>query len=499
MSSRYQKAFTIPDGFPQVLKNFAREVLRTQCDNIYEFGARYFSELVEARNAELEAQRRASERSITELSATELEEFILEVFLEADEDGNGILDRREMKKVLSSSTFNFKKKQIRSIMAECDENDDGVIEYREFVPLMVGLVQAMKAKEDAEAAKEEEEEEARAEAEEYLLRGMSREQLEQMMANVFRAADSDGSGYLDRSEFRNCLKSAELGLTKKDINMLMAEVDIDGDGKITYDEFVPLCFNVLVERFKDNIIQDRAYNSTDGLESLLVDAFGDGFASIKELRSCLEDLSYEILGLTNMQIFSIMSMAEKNDDNLVDCLKFAKAAANMIYSMIDNEAQSKRMEAIRAMSESDAAHLMRGLSQESVKEIMAFAFEQADADKSGYLDRAEMMTCLESLGSTDLALRPHEIRAIANAIDENEDGRVSYKELLDFMLDILMHIEREAYVQEVAFENEMMKYGYMYGYEGEFDEARTDEPPPAEPINPAYEAAQEGTFDATMI
>ena len=121
--------------------------------------------------------------------------------------------------------------------------------------------------------------EARAEAEEYLLRGMSREQLEQMMANVFRAADSDGSGYLDRSEFRNCLKSAELGLTKKDINMLMAEVDIDGDGKITYDEFVPLCFNVLVERFKDNIIQDRAYNSTDGLESLLVDAFGDGFAS----------------------------------------------------------------------------------------------------------------------------------------------------------------------------------------------------------------------------
>ena len=83
--------------------------------------------------------------------------------------------------------------------------------------------------------------------------------------------------------------------------------------------------------------------------------------------------------------------------------------------------------------------------------------------------------------------------------DENEDGRVSYKELLDFMLDILMHIEREAYVQEVAFENEMMKYGYMYGYEGEFDEARTDEPPPAEPIDPAYEAAQEGTFDATMI
>ena len=120
------------------------------------------------------------------------------MFLEADEDGNGVLDRREMRKVLQSSTFNFKKKQIRSIMAECDENDDGVIEYREFVPLMVGLVQAMKAKEDAEREKEEEEADARAEAEDFLLRGMTRQELEQMMQNVFMAADADGSGYLDR-------------------------------------------------------------------------------------------------------------------------------------------------------------------------------------------------------------------------------------------------------------------------------------------------------------
>jgi len=28
MSSRYQKGFTIPDGFPQILKSFTREVRR---------------------------------------------------------------------------------------------------------------------------------------------------------------------------------------------------------------------------------------------------------------------------------------------------------------------------------------------------------------------------------------------------------------------------------------------------------------------------------------
>jgi len=30
MSSRYQKAFNIPHGFPALLKNFSREILRQQ-------------------------------------------------------------------------------------------------------------------------------------------------------------------------------------------------------------------------------------------------------------------------------------------------------------------------------------------------------------------------------------------------------------------------------------------------------------------------------------
>jgi len=36
---------SIPPEFPQVLKDFVREVLREQPENIYNFGARYFSEL----------------------------------------------------------------------------------------------------------------------------------------------------------------------------------------------------------------------------------------------------------------------------------------------------------------------------------------------------------------------------------------------------------------------------------------------------------------------
>ena len=49
MSERYQRAFAVPEDFPALLKTFTREILRAQPENLYEFGARYFAELVEVR------------------------------------------------------------------------------------------------------------------------------------------------------------------------------------------------------------------------------------------------------------------------------------------------------------------------------------------------------------------------------------------------------------------------------------------------------------------
>ena len=138
---------------------------------------------------------------------------------------------------------------------------------------MVELIHSMKAKEDAKAAAEEDEVDAREAVEMHLLHGIPREQLEQMMFTVFNSADSDGSGALDRKEFARCLKSAELGLTRKEINLLLSEVDADGDGMVTYEEFVPLCFNILVERFKDDVLAEQALNSYDDLTQTLLEEF----------------------------------------------------------------------------------------------------------------------------------------------------------------------------------------------------------------------------------
>lgn len=45
MASKFIAKYPVPDEFPDILHDFAREVLRDQPDDIYEYGAQYFKAL----------------------------------------------------------------------------------------------------------------------------------------------------------------------------------------------------------------------------------------------------------------------------------------------------------------------------------------------------------------------------------------------------------------------------------------------------------------------
>ena len=45
MASKYLQKFPIPGAFPNLLHDFAREVLRDQPDDIYDYGLQYFTAL----------------------------------------------------------------------------------------------------------------------------------------------------------------------------------------------------------------------------------------------------------------------------------------------------------------------------------------------------------------------------------------------------------------------------------------------------------------------
>ena len=389
----------------------------------------------------------------------ELQDYVLELFMEADADGNGVLDPSELKSVLSAARLNLSKSEMRTVMAECDTNLDGLLEYKEFLPVMVQVINglhARKAEREAQEEAEVEREEVAAEMQNYLLHGMRREELEALMRSVFQAADVDGNGTLDRAEFQQCLISAELGLTRREINALMAEADLNDDGKVNFDEFMPLCFEVLVERYTRAAVEAEIKRTADDFQQMLLDGFAaedpdsNGTLTVKQARHALTKMSRAELGLTKLQVMTLLSEASVNGKGEFNYVEFVPTCARMVDRMLDTVAQEERVEAIEHMARTEGASLLRGFSQDTVMDIMMAAFKEADKDESGFLDRAELNSVLQALGSSNLSLSGNEIAMLMSAVDENEDGMVEYGELVEFMFSALCHLEREAFIQSAA-------------------------------------------------
>merc|ERR1711959_805683 len=269
MTSRYRKPFRYPDGFADALRDFTREVLREQPKSIPEFGTTYFENLLR-QGAEAQCEVDGAVPA-TRMSAEELTEFLSSVFNEADVDGSGTLSYKEFKTVIQTSRLEFTKQDIRKMLMEAGENEDGYIDYNEFLPIGVDIVQAIFARREAEAAAKSNEEAAQEAARVALVHGMDKEQYKQMLMQYFRSHDTDNSGFLSRKEFKECMKNAELGLTRQEINALMAEIDVDGDGNISLDEFDGIFFEILVEIVKAAALEES--RNADELTMYLLEIF----------------------------------------------------------------------------------------------------------------------------------------------------------------------------------------------------------------------------------
>jgi len=457
-----------------LLKSFTREILRAQPDSIYEFGAQYFSQLIEEQKTGGKAtgegpstsgaaissvQQAAAELDLSSLTPSELEPIILRLFIEADLDGSGYLDRHEFANVLRSANLNLNERHVRQILAEADENEDDVIQYKEFLPVMVDILQGIKAKEQARSMMSKVEDLVRNEVEDMLLHGLTKPELEALMLRVFRKADADKSGMLSRREFKDCLMAAELGLTRKDINLLLFSVDVNGDGMVSYNEFIPVCFQVLVERFKDEIVVSDILTNQDGLQGMLLRSFqevdqdGTGLLAPAMVKQVLKDLSFQMLGLTTLQLVTLVSQAPTDSRGLVQYVQFVPIAASMIYAMYDVDSMKLRLQAIKEVSAAGGMAQLISMDIGALRGLLEEQFKAADVEGTGQLTMPEVMQVLNNLGTLapdSVPLSDTHMRAMFTAIDADENGTVDWFELVSFICDAIEHLEREQYLASLS-------------------------------------------------
>jgi len=230
--------------------------------------------------------------------------------------------------------MDFPPDEIYRFLAEADMNEDGMIEYEEFIPLALQIVQGMYAKKRLEQHITDIDQHA----EDLLVHGMSRDELTELVSSIFERMDQDGSGTLSKQEFCAALTSMELGLTRREINTVMFQIDQDGDGGVSYREFVPFAFDLLQKLTSLRLLETELEN--DELAQYLTDLFKardvemTGMLHVDDIRDLLHQA---MLGLSRMQIYTVISEAEVNSEMLIAYGTFIPRAVGLIRSMLSFE------------------------------------------------------------------------------------------------------------------------------------------------------------------
>uniref|UniRef100_U5EQS4 Putative calmodulin n=1 Tax=Corethrella appendiculata TaxID=1370023 RepID=U5EQS4_9DIPT len=143
-----------------------------------------------------------SEYGLTEDQVAEFKE----AFMLFDKDEDGTISMAELGVVMRSLGQRPSETELRDMVREADENGNGTIEFNEFLQLMS---KKMKACEGEDELKE-----------------------------AFKVFDKNNDGLISSSELRHVMTNLGEKLSEEEVDDMIKEADMDGDGMVNYNEFV---------------------------------------------------------------------------------------------------------------------------------------------------------------------------------------------------------------------------------------------------------------------
>jgi Ca2+-binding EF-hand superfamily protein len=116
----------------------------------------------------------------------------------------------ELQEVMRKLGQNPTDDELKEMISSVDVNGDNEIDFNEFLSLMKSRISELDADPDKE------------------------------LRDAFDVFDSDRSGFIDRKELKKLMKKLGQALSDEELDAMMEEVDANGDGEISFDEFKAL-------------------------------------------------------------------------------------------------------------------------------------------------------------------------------------------------------------------------------------------------------------------
>ncbi|DBA75242.1 TPA: hypothetical protein ACH3X1_010533 [Trebouxia sp. C0004] len=131
-----------------------------------------------------------------------------EAFALFDKDGDGTITTKELGTVMRSLGQNPTEAELQDMINEVDADGNGTIDFPEFLNLMA--------------------------------RKMKDSDSEEELREAFKVFDKDGNGFISAAELRHVMTNLGEKLTDEEVDEMIREADVDGDGQVNYEEFVKM-------------------------------------------------------------------------------------------------------------------------------------------------------------------------------------------------------------------------------------------------------------------
>ncbi|KAL9458510.1 hypothetical protein AB3S75_007386 [Citrus x aurantiifolia] len=164
-----------------------------------------------------------------QLTDDQISEF-KEAFSLFDKDGDGCITTKELGTVMRSLGQNPTEAELQDMINEVDADGNGTIDFPEFLNLMA--------------------------------RKMKDTDSEEELKEAFRVFDKDQNGFISAAELRHVMTNLGEKLTDEEVDEMIREADVDGDGQINYEEFV----KVMMAKRRRKRIEERSSAMENGKE-----------------------------------------------------------------------------------------------------------------------------------------------------------------------------------------------------------------------------------------
>ncbi|XP_051143783.1 calmodulin-like protein 3 [Andrographis paniculata] len=132
------------------------------------------------------------------------------VFAMFDKNGDGKITRTELSESLDKLGIHIAENELSQMIDKVDTNGDGYVDVDEFAMLYAAVMEDEGRSDD-----------------------------DSDMREAFNVFDQNGDGYITVDELRAVLASLGMkqGRTLEECKRMIKQVDVDGDGKVNFDEF----------------------------------------------------------------------------------------------------------------------------------------------------------------------------------------------------------------------------------------------------------------------